>query len=145
MLITETWITDENSVRISNELSFNGRFKVFLTNRDSTKKTRGGGCAILVDSDIAYKILPSSSENGYEFACVKLLLKRSVTIFCAYRPGDCPLTATKSLLRRAESSVCEQFLLCGDLNLPSIDWNALSASDAPGRRLLDFSFQNNLT
>lgn len=89
--------------------------------------------------------MPCISENGYEIACVKLLLSRSVTIFCAYRPGDCTLTATKSLLRRAESSISEQFLLCGDLNLPSIDWETLTASDAPGRRLLDFSLQNNLT
>ena len=85
--LTETWI-QENDLSAS-ELSNNQHYQVFFCNRKSADKTRGGGCAILISSNIRAALIFSDSVHNCEIIVIEVHLpKLSLRICLIYRPPD---------------------------------------------------------
>lgn len=139
IFINETWITAEKN--IETELSINNRYDVILANR----KTRGGGCAILISRDIPFKTILSCSKYQCELININLFLPKKINIFLIYRPPNCSLENTKKILKFLYENIENNFILCGDMNIPNINWVDYSFNCQKGKLLLDFMFQTNST
>uniref|UniRef100_A0A914N3P5 EF-hand domain-containing protein n=1 Tax=Meloidogyne incognita TaxID=6306 RepID=A0A914N3P5_MELIC len=139
IFINETWISAEKN--IETELSINNRYDVILANR----KTRGGGCAILISRDIPFKTILSCSKYQCELININLFLPKKINIFLIYRPPNCSLENTKKILKFLYENIENNFILCGDMNIPNINWVDYSFNCQKGKLLLDFMFQTNST
>jgi len=143
-MITETWGNELNSSILQSQMSGNGQYQVILANRISNAKKRGGGCALLISSQIPIRVLCCSTFGVCEMISVTLFLNVHFNVCCAYRPPNCSPANTKTLIRAIEPFASDHFLLAGDFNLPLIDWEEKTCSDPSGKQLIDFLSQNNL-
>src|SRR5688572_606978 len=135
-MITETWGNELNSNILESQMSANGQYHVILANRTSNTKKRGGGCALLVSSQIAIRTLHCSSFCDCEMISVTLFLSVPFNVCCVYRPPHCSPANTNTLMRAIEPFASDNFLLAGDLNLPLVVWERKTSTDPSGKHLV---------
>ncbi len=129
--VTETWL---NSNYANPLLCNNCQFSVFRLDRDSfsVRKKCGGGLLILVPSFLNARFFRDPyCEDGFESICVDLALpvqkRRKIVRLClVYRAPEffnCP--KARRFCSHISSVISDKipFLLLGDFNMPSIDWN----------------------
>lgn len=127
VFVVETWLNCSVS---DAELSAEGQYQVFRRDRGS----RGGGVLILVKKGILCREVSVSSDC--EAVCVDILADGGRCRFiCAYlsNTGQSAIRLEQmTTLCQLLDSLCEtdaEVVVCGDFNLPGIDWNALILDD----------------
>jgi hypothetical protein len=130
--VTETWLHDA----ISNSIILDGSaYSMFRTDR--TVANGGGVCILANNRTTKVSPIPVPSRYSHLELCVVDLLSRCsrLRLFVFYRPPSCDsdhiavdymreLCACISELYPDNSTV----ILCGDLNLPNIDWSSENCS-----------------
>ncbi|GMR50605.1 hypothetical protein PMAYCL1PPCAC_20800, partial [Pristionchus mayeri] len=135
ILLSETWLREDESDAYL--LCSNDDYVVFRKDRPSTaEKSRGGGVAILSSSLLNPFLVNTFSCEGIESViidihhtsnCINTPFK-SVRICMVYRSPSCASTSLESFLSFITPLIIDTpFLVCGDLNLPTIDWVNFSA------------------
>ncbi|GMS92836.1 hypothetical protein PENTCL1PPCAC_15011, partial [Pristionchus entomophagus] len=94
--------------------------------------TRGGGVAILCSPLLNPFLVSSFATAGIESIIIDIhfphsissLSSRSIRICLIYRAPSCPSSSLESFLSFINPFVSTSpFIICGDLNFPSIDWS----------------------
>ncbi|GMR40267.1 hypothetical protein PMAYCL1PPCAC_10462, partial [Pristionchus mayeri] len=135
ILLSETWLREDESDAYL--LCSNDDYVVFRKDRPSTaEKSRGGGVAILSSPLLNPFLVNTFSCEGIESViidihhtsnCINTPFK-SVRICMVYRSPSCASTSLESFLSFITPFIIDTpFLMCGDLNLPTIDWVNFSA------------------
>ena len=132
--ITETWL---DPTVLSSEL-FPPNFTVYRRDRPST--TMGGGVLLAVNN----RLLSSRAEE-LETSCEILWIKiemvkvKSLYVGVFYRPPTSSALEANKTLEELETSILRiqnsnaNIWLCGDFNMPDIDWETGSARKGAGR------------
>ncbi len=130
--ITETWldITDKHLI---SEISIPG-YNTFLNCRESRK---GGGVLLYVKDTIHATEIKKVNRPAYESLYINIKINRKHLILATiYRPPKTTLENDKLLYDEMEAIVkAKTSIVCGDFNLPHINWELFS-SDNEGSRLL---------
>lgn len=134
-VITETWlhdnVSDEDIVPRSHEIIRHDR------------GARGGGVAVVLKKNIEYTVI--SHNTNVEMLWIRVrLCQYSVFVGAIYRPPDADL----SILEKLHDFMYEHcksnanVILCGDLNLPKINWDLLCvpSSCQHSELMLDIAF-----
>ena len=140
--LTETWLTD--SVFDQEILPTN--YSIFRKDRPS----HGGGVLIAIKDTIPATVIPSIlSSNAPEIVTVKLNLRKTIVLICAYLP-PCPSDSSMddtilNLTQVIEANPSADTILVGDFNLPNVQWDTLSSTSSASCTFCDFVFDNSLT
>ncbi|GMR31341.1 hypothetical protein PMAYCL1PPCAC_01536, partial [Pristionchus mayeri] len=135
ILLSETWLREDESDAYL--LCSNDDYVVFRKDRPSTaEKSRGDGVAILSSPLLNPFLVNTFSCEGIESViidihhtsnCINTPFK-SVRICMVYRSPSCASTSLESFLSFITPLIIDTpFLMCGDLNLPTIGWVNFSA------------------
>lgn len=110
---------------------------VFRKDRPVTaEKSRGGGVAILCSPLLHPILIQTYSCDGIESLVIDIHLPslipshslRSVRICLVYRSPSCSSPSLDSFLFFIQPLINDSpFIICGDLNFPSIDWSSLTS------------------
>ncbi len=130
--ITETWINPSDKHLIS-EVSIPG-YNMFLKCRENRK---GGGVILYVKDTISATEIEKVNRPAYESIYVKIKVNRKYIILVTiYRPPKMSPEDDILLYDEIEAVVkTKPAIICGDFNLPRINWR-LFAADNEGSRLL---------
>ena len=131
--VTESWLND----KITDGLFCPGGFSAIRCDRNDAK---GGGVLLLYKSYLQVKTvqLPNNFSVQmpfkFEFICVDLFIKHTTYRFCCiYLPpkASAKVDEVRTLCKVVSffSSVSYPFFLCGDFNLPKIDWSSCVSID----------------
>ncbi|GMS90214.1 hypothetical protein PENTCL1PPCAC_12389, partial [Pristionchus entomophagus] len=131
ILISETWLCTEDSDAYL--LGSNDDYVSFRKDRPTNAEiTRGGGLAILCSPLLNPFLVSSFATAGIESIIIDIhfphsissLSSRSIRICLIYRAPSCPSSSLESFLSFINPFVSTSpFIICGDLNFPSIDWS----------------------
>uniref|UniRef100_A0A8R1U4I7 Endonuclease/exonuclease/phosphatase domain-containing protein n=1 Tax=Pristionchus pacificus TaxID=54126 RepID=A0A8R1U4I7_PRIPA len=103
----------------------------------TAEKSRGGGVAILCSPLLHPILIQTYSCDGIESLVIDIHLPslipshslRSVRICLVYRSPSCSSPSLDSFLSFIQPLINDSpFIICGDLNFPSIDWSTLAFS-----------------
>lgn len=134
ILVTETWLSES---KITNAmLSGDGKYQVFRRDRPDRN---GGGILMLIRS--CYSVNQIEITDNIELICVDLHLnEQKFRIICIYRPPNYNLENSKILGNKIISLSLINFptILCGDFNLPDINWTDKQVSPSVN----NFQIQN---
>lgn len=139
--LTETWLHDGV---YDSEIAPSG-FNVYRRDRGS----RGGGVALLVKN--IYRIARMPDAPGVEALFCKLIdRKESLVIGVVYRPpASIPEVLEQlQLYISSKTNQTTKLILCGDFNLPGINWSSFSAGSSDpinDEALIDIAFRFDLT
>ena len=130
VLITETWLNDTVT---DNLITDSQSYNVFRTDRQDAN---GGGVCILTNSNslTATPVTLPARFQQLELCCIDVLLPDSSTVRLVifYRPPGASnrnanvvnyMSLFYDCINTLIPSNCS-FILCGDLNLPTIDWSS---------------------
>ena len=83
-IVTETWLTEDDKVWLDcSDLSKNG-YQIYSANR---KNRRGGGLAIILNTNIKIKLLEKGEKTSFEYAVWKVNTSNaSMTVLAIYLP-----------------------------------------------------------
>ena len=135
--ICETWL-DQNID--SSTLSLPG-YVVFRKDRNR----RGGGSLLGVKANLNPKEVMHDTLN--EVVIVDLHVNNvKLRVVCAYRPPSQTSENNEIFINFLNDhlELCPSFVVVGDFNYPSIDWENLYADNTPEQLFLDFINANNL-
>lgn len=126
IFISETWLTDIVKDR---ELSLNDRYSVFRKDRES----RGGGVIILVKKSLSCSVVDCLS--AVEAVSVDVLLGyNTIRFVCCYitnADGGVKRDQIVDVDKLFEALVDDRpIIICGDFNLPHIQWNTATISSS---------------
>lgn len=147
ILITESWLHPHIYDGV---IDPNRKFKIFRKDRVNAK---GGGVLVLVRRCYSVERLSFNSKfNILEIVGIRLLdFKPNVTVFAVYRPPSYTaealtyMTLLIDCLGHYMSDNCLHIIV-GDVNLPRINWNALSCpNDILHHLFLDFIVTNSFS
>ncbi|KAF8386629.1 hypothetical protein PRIPAC_75771 [Pristionchus pacificus] len=133
ILLSETWLTsDDADAFLMGSL---GDYVAFRKDRITNAEiTRGGGVAILCSPLLNPILFATFSSDGIECLVINIHFPSnrktlsSIRICLIYRSPSCPASSLTLLLSFIEPLISNlPFLICGDLNFPSIDWNRLTS------------------
>ncbi|KAF8384604.1 hypothetical protein PRIPAC_73746 [Pristionchus pacificus] len=133
ILLSETWLTsDDADAFLMGSL---GDYVAFRKDRITNAEiTRGGGVAILCSPLLNPILLATFSSDGIECLVIDIHFPSnrktlsSIRICLIYRSPSCPASSITLLLSFIEPLISNlPFLICGDLNFPSIDWSRLTS------------------
>lgn len=138
--LTETWL--HNGV-------FDSEFTPpqFCAHRRD-RNSRGGGVALLFRKGL--KVVRLSEPPGAEAMFCKLFFENEcLVIGVVYRPPGEDVKVLEELKAFIASLISQntKLILCGDFNLPGIDWNTFSATNNDivcGEELIDIAFRFDL-
>ena len=110
------------------ELGVRG-YSLYRGNHSDGKGGPGQGAALYISDTLNHSACPMF--NDLEFDCsawsiVKVSSNKSLLVGVIYRSPNSPEENNESLLKilkQAARSNCSQVVVCGDFNLPRIDWN----------------------
>ena len=120
IFITETWWNETST-------PFIGGYSLYRRDRE---KTKGGGVAIYVSNKItSAEVVDNELNNKKEqIWCTIKVENKSLLVGCIYRANmhDDINEANSSIIRAkqlVDSHSHSGLLICGDFNLPTINWN----------------------
>ncbi|EFO92064.1 hypothetical protein CRE_13098 [Caenorhabditis remanei] len=124
-------------------LSFDNRYSVMRRDRDK----HGGGVALLIRNNLNF--VPISIPDQFkrvELVGVDLIIRNtSARIIVCYHPcHNDDMSLLIEALKYLLSSHTNVFL-CGDFNMPHVNWESLSASDKKCNEFLTFVLNSGLT
>ena len=130
--ITETWLNISDKHLIS-EVNIPG-YNMFLNCRENRK---GGGVILYIKDTISATEVEKVNRPAYESLYVKIRVNGKYIILATiYRPPKMSLEDDNLLYDEIEAVVkTKPSIICGDFNLPRINWRLFS-SDNEGSRLL---------
>ena len=130
--ITESWLNISENHTVS-EVSIPG-YNLFLNCRENKK---GGGVMLYIKDTINATEISKENRSAYESVYVKIKINKKYLIIAAiYRPPKTSLENDQLLYDEIETTVkTKTSIICGDFNLPHINWRQYS-SDNEGSRLL---------
>lgn len=132
-VISETWlhdkISDEDIVPTSHEIVRHDR------------GARGGGVAVVLTKNIEYTVIPQNTNVEMLWILVRLC-QYNVLIGALYRPLEADLSVLEALhdFMHEHCKRNANIILCGDFNLPKINWDLLNVSSSCQHLILLFRF-----
>ena len=139
IVVTESWLTK----KITDELLCPEQtYNIYRCDRNS----RGGGVCILIRKQISCLRLPQITDiQNVEYVAIDLIMNnqmlRFITVYLPPRSDANKCTATSDIITKY-CKVMYPTVIVGDFNLPTIDWNTLTASNACHNILLDCFLEN---
>ncbi|MEM7106524.1 MAG: reverse transcriptase family protein [Bacteroidota bacterium] len=129
VFITETYLTDkdDNSVFLCRK-----NYEIFRIDRIAATnlghRIVGGGVAVLCKR--RFRPCSLGSIQGIEGLWIELSQPRKVLLGCFYRPHVSLVTQMTDILTciREKLAQYDEIVICGDFNLPGINWADLTAS-----------------
>ena len=123
--ITETWANSDTPDGFYHIPGYN----LFRSDRIDR---RGGGVMIFILNSVLSSEVSLLRSHEFESICIKVKLKRGtyLGLLCVYRPPNITSTGDLLLIKLFESFIninCNKNVIIGDFNMPSINWNTLSA------------------
>lgn len=140
-VVRETWL---HELVLDDEIVPPG-FKILRKDRGS----RGGGVAIIVKRDLVCNLIENSSNIESVWCKVKLP-NIEILIGAVYRPpgsGFDFIEKLNNFLIKTRANN-HNFIIAGDLNVPGIDWDALTPGNQDvilASALIDMTFSHGLT
>lgn len=134
--LTETWLHDA----IYDNEFVPPEFEVHCRDRNK----RGGGVALLFKKKL--KLVRMNDPTNIEsLFCKSNCDQHCVIVGVAYRPPGSHLKMLQNLKSYVRNNTRSntKIVLCGDFNLPAIDWSTYSAGNsdvANGKELIDIAF-----
>ena len=134
------------------ELGIDG-YSLYRGNHSSGNGGLGKGVAIYVADTLNHSACPEFEGMEFDCSCwltVKLTNNKTLLVGVVYRSPNSTIENNEKLLvmlRRAVTVRCDYVTICGDFNVPKIDWNANQCLDADrsySRALLDTIEETNL-
>ncbi|KAF8367156.1 hypothetical protein PRIPAC_84985 [Pristionchus pacificus] len=132
ILLCETWLTCDDGDAFL--LGSQGDYVAFRKDRITNAEiSRGGGVAILCSPLLNPFLIASFSSDGIECLVIDIHFPSqsnalsSIRICLIYRSPSCSASSLTSLLSFIDPLISNSFLICGDLNFPSIDWTRLTS------------------
>ncbi|KAF8361982.1 hypothetical protein PRIPAC_88905 [Pristionchus pacificus] len=132
ILLCETWHTSDDGDAFL--LGSQGDYVAFRKDRITNAEiSRGGGVAILCSPLLNPFLIASFSSDGIECLVIDIHFPNqsnvlsSIRICLIYRSPSCSASSLTSLLSFIDPLISNSFLICGDLNFPSIDWTRLTS------------------
>ena len=119
------------------ELGIDG-YSLYRGNHSSGGGGLGKGVAIYVANTLNHSACPKFDDLGFDcstWITVKLSNNKTLLVGVVYRsPNSCDSNNEKlvTMLRRAATVRCDYLTICGDFNLPKIDWKAFQCHDTEG-------------
>ena len=98
----------------------------------------GKGVAVYMNNSLNHSACPRFKDEGFDCSCwvtVKLSNNKTLLIGVVYRsPNSCNDNNERllAMLRRAATVRCDYLTICGDFNLPKINWNEKQCLDSDG-------------
>ncbi|KAF8353466.1 hypothetical protein PRIPAC_98117 [Pristionchus pacificus] len=127
-----TWLTSDDGDAFL--LGSQGDYVAFRKDRITNAEiSRGGGVAILCSPLLNPFLIASFSSDGIECLVIDIHFPSqsnvlsSIRICLIYRSPSCSASSLTSLLSFIDPLISNSFLICGDLNFPSIDWTRLTS------------------
>lgn len=118
--VTETWLSDE----IPDSVAIPSSHEIYRCDRAS----KGGGVALIIKKGLDYTPLPQ--HKNIEMACI-VLHHPQLNIFIGvfYRPPNSNITVLEAFADHVGvyAKRYTHMVLCGDFNLPRIDWDSMRA------------------
>ena len=130
--ITETWLNISDKHLIA-EISIPG-YNMFLNCRENK---RGGGVILYIKNSISAIEINKANSTAYESVYVKLKINRKhIIVATIYRPPKMTSENDEILFNEIETITrTKTCIICGDFNLPHINWKILTSNNE-GSRLL---------
>ncbi len=139
IFVTESWLNQNHT---DAEFSIDN-YDLFRQDRNGNK--HGGGVAIYIKSGLSAKLVKRSSvsivDNSYESVWITITQKarqvkmsrievqnkpHTILIACIYRPPCLTSSSAKNIAKHISGSLADinhsSAIICGDLNLNSVDW-----------------------
>ena len=119
------------------ELGIDG-YTLYRGNHSSGRGGLGKGAAIYVADTLNHSACPKFDNLGFDCAAwitVKLSNRKTLLVGVVYRsPNSAGENNEKllTMLRLAATIRCDYLTICGDFNLPRIDWNTIQCLDSKG-------------
>ena len=146
LFVTESWLKPE----VPDAAVTPNGFNIFRNDRLSSK---GGGVLLLYKKNLqiidvrSVSSQDSLSNQNFELICIDLIIaSTTVRLCCAYVPPNYSRNKDNILtvcnLIKKLSPKTEPFYVCGDFNLPSIDWKNYCSNDPSGKAFLEFCSEN---
>ena len=98
----------------------------------------GKGVAVYVSNSLNHSACPRFGDQGFDCSCwitVKLSDNKTLLVGVVYRsPNSDDENNAKllAMLRLATTVHCDHFVICGDFNLPRINWSTRHCHDSDG-------------
>ena len=122
--------------------------------RSDRIERRGGGVAVYFRSSLNVQELGTlcnfSTHSNFEYIAFHIsTATKPITFLCMYIPplSSICLETVKNVCKVISSylKTINPFIMLGDFNFPSIDWNTLTAQNSPAQYFLDFCTSKCLT
>ena len=126
------------------ELGVEG-YSLYRGNHSDGKGGPGRGAALYVLDTLNHSACPVFDDLEFDcsaWSIVKVTSNKSLLVGVIYRSPNSPEKNNESLLKilkRASRANCGQVVVCGDFNLPRINWNTRTSLEA------EFSFTTRFT
>ena len=117
------------------ELGIEG-YSLYRGNHSDGNGGPGRGVALYISDELNHSACPFFEDLEFDcsaWSIVKVSSNKSLLIGVIYRSPNSPGKNNENLLkilRRASKASCSQVLVCGDFNLPRIDWNTKRSFEA---------------
>ena len=118
LLLTETWLNHNN--HLISDFTFYSNYTPIFSNR---KNKRGGGSLIMINNELSFEPIFNICEFNCEIVGIKLVADPKIMIICVYRPPNCSINNTINLFKYLSKFSSKNIIICGDFNLPKIEWN----------------------
>ena len=125
IFITETWANPDFPDGFYSLPGYN------LVRADRMDK-RGGGVMIYAHSTVTSSVVSLANFESFECSCLKIPLRNGMHfgLLCVYRPPSITSIGDSQLINVIETFLSFRYdlnVIIGDFNMPSINWNTLSA------------------
>ena len=120
---------------LDGELGIKG-YTLYRGNHSSGGGGLGKGVAIYVTDTLNHSVCPKFDDLAFDcstWVTVKLSNRKTLLIGVVYRsPNSCEENNEKLLavMRQAATMRCDYLTICGDFNLPKIEWSAVQCFDS---------------
>ncbi|XP_022178703.1 uncharacterized protein LOC111039470 [Myzus persicae] len=126
IILTETWLTPDIS---DSELGFAG-FQVIRLDRNHNNSTsiRGGGVLIAIKNTRSFQPISLTVSNVEQVFVLLSLNSGHLLVGGVYLPPRSPLSVVESHITSVEHIISSykpnSLVICGDYNLPNINWSS---------------------